>query len=1113
MKPRFLVRVSIAFSLLGCFFNRNTVYGQFQDFESNFTIVNHPEAFLPEWSANEVRNTAARVFQANGEGRFGSRALGVQPISSFTGEIFTKLNPANYADPKIAFFAKSRQNGSGNRPAVVEIWFSQSGYETFSHQVPVGNESTFPNQNLEYRLFEIAIPEDFRDLEELFIKIEVKYGPGTGSSARFFMDEFGIYDGKEIVDPIKIKKAQILSPFSLELVFDKEIEEANPSQVNISDISNILVKHPTDTSLYIFSEQAFEESNILFTLENLKDKAGQVTPELKVEIENSHIGLGELILISSKTILVSFSQPFLESSISQTSHFLVNGKQPISIDIMENKFQVQLDFEEDFQLGSVLVLEANNIQNAKGEFTEATLIKSFFYRDFIENHYLTNQDELMIFHKIELDPSSITPESFSIEDAPSIQFEIQFPQPTQIVLKSNELFEEGPVYSIQIPSMLSKRGFPVHASKREFVWDRTPPELVNVLPVEENKTLLVFSESLDRVYASITSIYSIDGIHPSDLLFQTNDSQLILTWPFAFESEKTYSLRIEKAVDLYGNFLEHYSFDFQFEALPQIAFKEIVINEVMAAPRASNSLPNAEYVELYNTGERPIYLGGFQLANSRRETTLPSAVLEPKSYLILVPRASAHEFEKYGEVIGLTNWPTLLNSSDQVKLKDTKGMVIDSLEYSTASYGGSAFAQGGYSLEISNPYLTCYLPTNLKTSQDEKRGTPGKMNSVYELTPDLTAPRFLNSIMVGSNKVKLSFSKILNQNIQNVSWSFKPNLSLLKSYIDENPSDIILEFADDLKEGVKYFVTINNLRDCSGNMLDKQEEIWFVMPLPAKEGDLIINEVLFNPRTNAPKFVEIYNRTEKYINLKDWKLANLNSNGEIANRRTLFSEDFILEPYSFLVFTTDSEKLKQEYPKSKESRFFTFSSLPSYPISSGNVIFLNPDESLEERLSYSERMHHPLLRERRGVSLERISPRSPIDDPNNWQSASASEGFATPGYRNSQAFEGQEKIGIDIHPKVFAPDMPGQSAFVTISYKMEQSGKNASMRIYNVTGTLIREICQNAIWGNEGFYLWDGTDMQGRKVRPGHYIIWIELFDLEGNVNQIKKTVVVGTYF
>jgi hypothetical protein len=1113
MKPKFLVRVSIAFSLLGCFFNRSVVYGQIQDFESNFLIVNHPEEFLPNWSANEVRTTAARVFQALHEGRFGSRALGVQAISSFKGEIFTKLNPASFVDPKIAFFAKSRKNGSGNRPAVVSIWFSPSVNGEFSYPIQVGDENSFPNQNLDYRLFEIPVPEDFKDLEELYIKIEVKYGPGTGSAARFFMDDFGIFDGKEIIDPISVKHAHLLDPYSIELIFDKEVEKPISGQVKVSGQAKLKLQHPTDTTLYIFSEQIFEESKIILTLENLRDMTGMITPELKVEIENNGIDLGEVLLTSSNTLQVSFSQTFLESSVSRTSHFQVNGKQPNSIEVLENNFQIQLAFAEDFQLESILKLEAQNIQNAKGKFGENSLVKSLVYKDHIESLYLIDQDELTIFHDIDLDPKSVHPESFFIKDADEFLFEVHFPQPSQIILKSNLIFEEGPVYSIHIPTRMSQRGLPIPASKREFIWDKTPPELVSVTPVESSKTLLIFSEPLDPVYAGITSFYTIEEKQPIDILFQANDSQLILTWPFEFESEKTYVLKIERSSDLYGNITENIAFDFQFSSAPQVFSKEIVINEVMAAPRAGNSLPNAEYVELYNTGDRPIYLGGFQLANSRRETILPSAVLNPKSYLILVPRARTNDFEKYGKVIGLTNWPTLLNSADQVKLRDAKGHVIDSLEYSTVSYGGNAFAQGGYSLEIANPYLTCYLPSNLKPSVDEKRGTPGKVNSVYELTPDMTPPAFLRSLWLGSNKVKLSFSKILNQNIQQIKWSFNPDLILVNSYIDENPSNIILEFAEGLKEGVKYHVTIKNLRDCSGNLFDDSGKVWMVVPSAAKEGDLIINEVLFNARTNAPKFVEIYNRSDKFINLKDWKLANLNSNGDIANRRLLFTEDFILEPFSFLVFTTDAEKLKQEYPRSKESRFIAYSSLPSYPISSGNVLFLNPDETLEERFSYSDRMHHPLLRETRGVSLERISANAPVDNPNNWQSASASEGYATPGYRNSQVFDGQEEVGIEIHPKVFAPEMPGQAAFVTISYKMNLPGKNASMRIYNVAGNLIREICQNAIWGNEGFYLWDGTDVNGRKVRPGHYIIWIEIFDLEGNVSQIKKTVVVGTFF
>jgi hypothetical protein len=289
--------------------------------------------------------------------------------------------------------------------------------------------------------------------------------------------------------------------------------------------------------------------------------------------------------------------------------------------------------------------------------------------------------------------------------------------------------------------------------------------------------------------------------------------------------------------------------------------------------------------------------------------------------------------------------------------------------------------------------------------------------------------------------------------------------------------------------------------------------VFFVIPSEAKFGDIIINEVLFNPRTGSPKFVEVYNASSSYINLKDWKLANLNADREVANRRVLFSEDFVIAPFSFWVFTTDKEKLKSEYPKGREEKFLEYSSLPSYPISSGNVVLVNADETISEIFSYDDKMHHRLLRETKGVSLERLSPQISADDPNNWYSASASEGFATPGYKNSQIHDGFVGFGIEVSPQVFVPDGVGEQPYTSIKYKMDQTGMVGTIRIYSVNGLLVRELCQNAIWGNEGFYNWDGTDSGGVKVRAGYYVVWVEIFDLQGNVKQIKKTVVVGTKF
>ncbi len=1095
------------------FFRQSMIWAQVQDFERDFLVVNHPETFLPNWSGNEVRATASRIFQANQEGRNGSRALAVQAISSFTGEIYTKVDPVNYTQAKIAFFAKTKRNGSGTRSALVSIYFSNSGFEDFKYSYELGEDFSFPNQDTEFQLIELPIPEAYRMEEEVFVKIEVGLGGGSGSGARFFMDDFGIFDGDEVVDPIKIKKAFLLDPFRIAMHLDKAIAPPLIGQIEAGYLRGLTLSFPSDTLLVLESPELIPNEILPINIFNLQDKKGILTPFTSIGLDNRQIQLGEVLLTAPHILRLSFSHIFEEASVSRSSHFLVNSQQPIDIAVNENRYQIDLIFEREFELDQWLRLEAKEIKNHLGEVQSGTLSKIFRYEDRIEQLFLSDQEQLEIFSFIPLDFNSFSTADFQVLEYPEITFIPTFPNAFQIRLKSESPFEEGPIFSLLLPARKSIRGLPIHASKRDFFWDRTPPEIVKVAPLESDKILVIFSEPLDPIYALLPDMYQVGGISPSNILLQKNDSQVILTFPSEFEVGKTYTLHITKASDLSGNLGENYDFEFIFEKEATLSFKSIVVNELMPAPRPGNSLPNVEYVELYNPTDNNIYLGGMQLANSRRVTTLPSAVLGPQSYLILCPRTRAGEFEKYGEVLGLSNWPTLLNTADQVKLFDSDGMVLDSLNYTSTSFGGTDFARGGYSLEIINPYLICHLPENLKTSRNEKRGTPGKQNSVYETSPDLSPPKFLKGIWVGERRAILHFSKILNTNLQSVSLSFKPSISLRKVELGPAPNQLILDFEEELKEGTRYEVKINNLRDCSGNLYDKNQLAWMARPSEAAEGDIVINEVLFNARLQAPKFVEIYNRSGKFINLRDWKLANLNSTAEVANRRILFTEDYILEPFSHLVFTTDVEKLYQEYPKGKPDRFILLNTLPSYPIASGNVVLLNPDENLMEIFSYHERMHHPLLRDRRGVSLERLSPTAPVDDPNNWQSAAASIGFATPGTRNSQVFEGQEGFGIEIYPKVFNPESPGQDAFVTISYKMEVPGMIANMRIYGLNGTLVREICQNAVWGQEGFYLWDGTDLRERKVRPGHYVLLGEFFDLDGNVKSFKSTIIVGTFF
>lgn len=1086
---------------------------QQQDFESNFRIVNHPEEFLPFWSGNDVRATAARIFQANGEGIGGSRALAVQPISTFDGVLTVKLNLLEFQSPKIAFFAKSRQNGTGTRPAVLFASVSRDRGASYSTPEMIGTAASFPNTNTVFALYEWEIPDGFHGLSEVWLRLEVRNGAGTGSTARFFMDNFGVFEAEEQVDPIRVKNARLLNPFTAEVLLDREVVKPVIEQISFPGLMLEALLFPSDTVLELRFGQVLPPRELVFSFRSLEAKVGTITDEVEVAIDNRSIKVGEILVMQPDRLWLEFSQPFSPASASQTAHFRINGVFPREVVLSDNGYALELLLAQELQINRPQTLEVISLRNADGALS-TNQQQVFWYHDGVEELRVPSEQSLEIVHQVPVVGLWDIGFGFSVEDHDFRLDHVFNPSDRSVHISSGQVWEENLMYELRIPPRLTERGGRLHGSQRAFVWDITPPALVKVSALDARRLLLVFSEELDPVFAMIPGNYRVEGQAIQSLSLPSNGTQVVLQIPFDLRVGQSYKLEIEQIADLRGNFLEPLQMEFTADPPSQLGFKELLINEIMPAPRAGRTLPNVEYVELFNNGNRPISIGGFQLANSRRRTVVPEAILLPGEHLLLAPRNQVGQFTRFGRVLGLANWPTLTNSADRVVLMDAQDRVLDSLVYNSASFGSSAVASGGFSLEIVNPDIVCNLPSNLRPSTAEERGTPGRRNSVFERVPDQTPFTVLRAAALSKREVHVRFSSILQQDFSLMEWSFEPDVRLQAVRAGDTPDAMVLVFAEDLLPGQLYKGKVGRLRDCTGKIIDPAgAEVTFVIPLPAEKGDIGINEVLFNPRTGAPKFVEIYNASSKFIDLKDWKLANKNTAGEIANRRTLFGESLIIPPFSFLVFTTDSEKLKSEYPKGDERNFIQLPTLPSYPISSGNVVLLDPEEDLVEIFSYTDRMHHRLLRETRGVSLERLSHRVSVDDPSNWQSASASSGYATPGLRNSQVMEKTDGSGIQVSPKVFVPEGPAERNFTIISYRMDRPGKSATLRIYGLDGFLVRDIAQNAIWGAEGFYLWDGTDGKGRKVRPGYYIVWAEVFDLDGSVKTHQQTVVVGTLF
>jgi len=173
---------------------------------------------------------------------------------------------------------------------------------------------------------------------------------------------------------------------------------------------------------------------------------------------------------------------------------------------------------------------------------------------------------------------------------------------------------------------------------------------------------------------------------------------------------------------------------------------------------------------------------------------------------------------------------------------------------------------------------------------------------------------------------------------------------------------------------------------------------------------------------------------------------------------------------------------------------------------------MDKSENTIDNFAYTEDMHFALLASNKGVSLERINYDRPTDDKTNWHSASEVVGFATPAYENSQfnpQLEREEKITVD--PEIFSPDNDGYQDVTHIIFNTEEPGYVANIKIFDSRGRLTKYLANNLLLGTNQTITWDGLDHHNQRASMGVYVVFVELFDLEGNVKQYKKSVVVAS--
>ncbi len=572
-------------------------------------------------------------------------------------------------------------------------------------------------------------------------------------------------------------------------------------------------------------------------------------------------------------------------------------------------------------------------------------------------------------------------------------------------------------------------------------------------------------------------------------------------------SQMNLHLTIENLVDLGGMALTNSEFDYTF--IPTAQFGDIVFNELMADPTPVVKLPNAEYIEIKNTSEFPINLKNWILEVNGKQKLLSDKTLEGGGYLIFCGTGGNANFGSYGaclEVLGLA----LANDGVNLKLFSAPTVLIDSFSYTPAMHR-KGFSDGGCSLERIDPLRKCGPDSNWGTSIAENGGTPGAENSLFRDNRDNLSPTIGSVIVANPGLLEVCVSEMpdLKLNAADL-FSYLPSLPAPDSILfDKIRLKYLIYFPKGtLKNGVIYNLVVDGLADeCSNKSPIERHEFWYYTP---KLGDLLINEVLFNPFPGGVDFVEIYNHSGKKVELGEVYLGSRDNDQKIKSMYFLSNKSEIMLDMQYATFTSDSDVLLKNYYSACPECIYEMKKFPAYNLDEGCVVLLNKELEIIDEFCYLESMHHPMISDVKGISLERNNFSKPSTDPLNWHSASATVGFATPGYQNSSVdFIPKKSDIVTFDPKIFSPNDDGINDRFLIKISPGQSGLIVNIRIYNEGGLEIRRLANNLMIGAQDVIEWDGTTGNHQKAGLGIYIIRVELFGLQFGKRQFKSVCVL----
>ncbi|WP_430405088.1 lamin tail domain-containing protein [Fluviicola sp.] len=627
--------------------------------------------------------------------------------------------------------------------------------------------------------------------------------------------------------------------------------------------------------------------------------------------------------------------------------------------------------------------------------------------------------------------------------------------------------------------------------------DTQAPSLVSSSVITNSQLDLLFSEPVGGTAMLQPSNYIINPSVPvSNVSVDgTNGALLHLILGTSLTNGQNYTITISSIEDVFGNIATNLSGNFTYLVGEAAVKGDVLISEIMVDPSPVIGLPELEFIEIYNKSTKYIDLSGWKLGDQSGDGTITSGFINPGQHRILCATANMPDFLGSS---GVSSFPSYNNSSDDVVLKDNTGLLIDRISYTDDWYQDPVKQDGGYTLELINPNDPCSDASNWIASNNTNGGTPGAQNSVYDITPDTQVPHLTSLVALSPNYLEVHFSEGMDStSLVNATITTTPNLTVQSiSVVSTFSNQAVITFNQNLTLSQHYSFSYGPVSDCWLNAATLSGD--FALADIPQAGDLVINEILFDPATGGSDFVEVYNRSSKVINLNGLMIANLDED------TIQFDQNFFLNPGSYVVLTPDSNYQKSTFPEAVPGRFYA-TSLPSLNNDSSTIQLIYSSVVID-KVSYNEDWHLSLIDDTENKTLERINPEGASSNASNWHTAAETIGFGTPGKLNSQYQSGSVSSTFGTTEPIFSPDNDGFQDVLLFKYNFD-IGMIATLKIFDNQGREVHTLFSSELLGQQGSFTWDGMMSNNQKAPIGIYIAVIEAFSVDGGGKQFAKRV------